>query len=157
MGACLSLWATGCDRQVAVEEKVDLAQEEQAIRAITTKWLDLDKAHDSASQAELFDQDSVVIRENQEPVFGQAAIREMYAQYYEQNPELIPDWSTERIEIAASGDLAVEYGNWNSSNGGPDGTDSDQGKYVTVYRKTGGTWKVASDTSVSTKPEEPAQ
>lgn len=155
--ACLFLLATGCQRQAEVEQPPDLAQEEQAIRAISLNWLELDKARDAAAQAGLFDQDSVVIRANQEPAVGQAAIQEAFAQNYEQNPSSVPDWSTDRVEIAASGDLAVEYGSWSFSNSGPDGTGSDHGKYVTVYRKVGGAWKVASDTSVSTKPLQPAE
>lgn len=47
----------------------------------------------------------------------------------------------DRIEVAASGDLAVERGAYQSP--------TDEGRYVTVYRKVGGAWKVAADMSVS--------
>lgn len=155
---CLTLLSIGCaQQQVAPEPQVDLGQEKQAIRSVSESWLELDKAHDAAGQAELFSADAVVIWENQEPVVGKAAIQNMYEQYYEKNPSLVPGWSTDRIEIASSGDLAIEYGSWGWTNGGPDGTLADHGKYVTVYRKVDGSWKVLSDTSVSTKLEESAE
>ena len=53
-------------------------------------------------------------------------------------------WGGDRIDVAASGDLAVEHGSWQSS--------TDSGRYLTVYRKIGSDWKVGADMSVETAP-----
>ena len=58
-----------------------------------------------------------------------------------------------RVEVAASGDLAVEYGTWSETGLGPNGTEEDHGRYVTVFLKVNGAWKIAADASLSTKPE----
>jgi len=140
--------------QQTEKKPVDLKSEEQAIRSLSMKWLELDKAHDVAGQAALYADDGVTIRENEEPAVGPTAIQNLIIRFYEQNPKVIPNWGTDRVEIAVSGDLAVEYGSWSGTDFGPTGTEEDHGKYITVYRKVNGIWKVASDISLSTKPED---
>jgi uncharacterized protein (TIGR02246 family) len=147
----ISLWsllaACGC-----IKKQVDFAAEEQAIRAISLKWLEIDKARDAAGQVALFADDGTVFRENEGPYVGHSAIQNYYTHYYEKNPDYVPSWGTDHVKVAASGDLAVEYGSWQEKNS--DGTQKDYGKYITVYRKMNGAWKVAADMSLSTKPEE---
>ena len=144
---------TACAPQ-AEKQKVDLKTEEQAIRSLSMKWLELDKAYDAAGQAALFADDGVALRENEEPAVGPTAIQNLCIRFYEQNPKVIPNWGTDRVEIAVSGDLAVEYGSWTGTDFGPTGTEEDHGKYITVYRKVNGIWKVAADIALSTKPED---
>jgi ketosteroid isomerase-like protein len=81
---------------------------------------------------------------------GPAAIQETFIKSREKYPELVVNWTTDNVEIAASGDLAVEYGSYTMTNQGQE----DHGKYVTVYRKVNGTWKVAADIGTSTKPKD---
>ena len=64
------------------------------------------------------------------------------------------NWITDRVEIAASGDLAVEYGSYTDTGLGLNGTETDKGKYITVYRKVNGAWRVAADIGNSTKPKD---
>lgn len=143
----LILGFTGC-----LKQKVDLAAEEQAIRAISLKWLEIDKARNASGQTALFADDGTVFRENEGPYVGHSAIQNYYNHFYEKNPDYAPNWGTDHVNVAASGDLAVEYGSWREKN--PDGTEKDHGKYITVYRKMNGVWKVAADMSLSTKPED---
>ena len=72
----------------------------------------------------------------------------------EKNLKEDPTWSTDRVEIATSGDLAIEYGSWKTTSLGQDGTEEDYGKYVTIYRKVNGTWKISGDIGQTTKPAE---
>jgi len=95
--------------------------------------------------------DGVEYNMNQEPFVGPAAIQRRSTQNQKENPKEVVNWTTDRVEIAASGDLAVEYGSYTDSGSGLSGTETDQGKYVTVYRKVNGTWKVAADIGNSTK------
>jgi uncharacterized protein (TIGR02246 family) len=133
-------------------QQADKKQDEQAIRAISKNWLELTKKHDAAASSALFADDGVSYGMNQEPFVGPAAIKKHFSEDFAQNPKEEIDWSTDRVEVASSGDLAVEYGKYNVKGLGKDGTISDQGRYVTVYRKVGGTWKVSADIGSSTKP-----
>jgi uncharacterized protein (TIGR02246 family) len=132
--------------------KTDLKNDEQAIRSISKNWLELTKKHDAAACAALFAEDGVSYGTNEEPSVGPAAIQKHITLEQGQNPKESVDWSTERVDISASGDMAVEYGKYSATGLGPNGTDSDMGKYVTVYRKVNGIWKVSADIGTSTKP-----
>ena len=142
---------TACAPQ-AEKQQVDFESEDQAIRSISIKWLELSKSRDAAGIAALFTEDAVLIRQDQQPV-GQTAIQEFLTEYMELNPEAVSNWSTDRVDIATSGDLAIEYGSWTTTSLGPNGTEEDYGKFVTIYRKVDGTWKISGDIGQSTKPE----
>ena len=146
-----------CVQQQAGMQKVDLNAEEQAIRSISIKWLELQKNNDAAGCAALFADDGISYSVNVEPAIGPAAIQETFIKSREKNPGMIVNWTTDRVEIASSGDLAVEYGSFTVTNKEPSEIPEDHGKYVTVYRKVNGTWKVAADIGTSTKPKESSQ
>lgn len=133
------------------KQKVDLAAEEQAVRSISLKWLETDKAHDAAGQTAFFADNGMVFRENEGPYVGHTAIHNYCSQFFMKNPNYVPDWGTDQVQVAASGDLAVEFGSWREMN--LDGSEKDHGKYITIYRKVNGDWKVGADMSLSTKPE----
>jgi uncharacterized protein (TIGR02246 family) len=136
----------------AQQKPSDSKSDEQAIRAVSKNWLELTKKHDAAGSAAVFAADGVSYSSNHEPYVGIAAITKHYSDDLVQNPKQAVDWTTEKVEVAASGDLAVEYGKFNVTGLGPDGKGSDNGKYVTVYKKVNGTWKVAADIGTSTVP-----
>ena len=138
----------------AQQKPIDSKSDEQAIRSLSMKWLDLTRKHDVAACAALFADDGIEYSSNKEPSVGPAAIAKEITKTQEKNPKEEVNWSTERVEIAASGDLAVEYGKYDVKGLGKNGTKSDQGKYITVYRKVNGTWKVAADIGTSTKPKD---
>ena len=137
--------------QQAEKKQVNLKTEEQAIRSISMKWLELQKSHNAAGEAALFADDGVSYDMNQEPSVGPAAIQRRIIQDQKENPKEVVNWTTDRVEIATSGDMAVEYGSYTDTGSGLSGNETDQGKYVTVYRKVNGTWKVAADIGSSTK------
>jgi uncharacterized protein (TIGR02246 family) len=140
----------------AEKPQVDYKAEEQTIRSISMQWMELRNNKDAAGIAALFADDAVLIRQNQQPI-GPAAIQKYIAERIETNPKAIINWSIDRIEIATAGDLAIEYGSYKSMNMGTEGTDEDFGKYVAIYRKVNGTWKVSVDINQTTKPDEDSQ
>jgi uncharacterized protein (TIGR02246 family) len=147
----IALSAAACAPPAAAP--VDLAAEEQAVRAVSMQWLELQRARDMAAIAALFTDDGKLFREHNEPAVGPAAIEAYLTRDQAENPNSVANWTTDRVEVAATADLAVEYGTWSDTGLGPNGTEQDQGRYVTVYRKVNGAWKVAADISLSTKPE----
>jgi uncharacterized protein (TIGR02246 family) len=140
--------------QKVEKKQVDLKAEEQAIRAISMKWLELVKSNNAAGVAALFADDGAEYNENQEPSVGPAAILRSITQDLKENPKEVVNWTTDRVDIATSIDLAVEYGSYTFTGLGLNGTGTDHGKYVTVYRKMNGIWKVVADITNSTQPKE---
>ncbi|MGQ0733091.1 MAG: YybH family protein [Acidobacteriota bacterium] len=132
----------------AAPPAVDAAAEEQAIRAMSAKWLELERAKDAAGVAAQFLDDATVTWAGTGTATGPAAIEALLTKSWSEAPSVVTTWSTDRVHVAASGDMAVEQGTW-SSTGGP--TGDDHGKYITLYRKVNGAWKVAADTSGSLK------
>jgi ketosteroid isomerase-like protein len=117
----LIFFALTASAQQAIKKQVDLKTEEQAIRSISMKWLELVNNHDAAGIAALFANDGIEYNENQEPAVGPVAIQKSFIQTQLQNPKEVVNWTTDRVEIAASGDLAIEYGSWTDTGLGLNG------------------------------------
>ena len=139
---------TGCMPERATQA-VDTAADEQAIRAISAQWFELAKQKDAASIANLFADDGRLVWPGQDPIEGRDAVWDFMANNFSASPMQSLDWSTDRVVVAASGDLAVVYGTYSDENLGLDGTGEDRGSYVTVYRKIDTTWRIATDVSAS--------
>ena len=126
---------------------VDLAAEAEAIRARSAEWLGFTRRKDAAGIASLFADDGRVVWAGQDPVVGPVAIQEFLAGDFERSPDRTSSWAPDRVEVAPSGDLAVEYGSYTSAPG-PDAEVDEEGNYSTVYRKVDGAWRIVSDFSV---------
>jgi uncharacterized protein (TIGR02246 family) len=135
--------------------QVDLAAEEQAVRDRSMAWLAASQARDPAAEAALFADDGIAFRENRDAIVGPAAFQAYSAEQYAQNPNSSITWTVDQVHVATAGDIAYEMGTFQFTGGGPTGTEEDSGKYVTVWKKVNGEWKVAADIGVSTKPEAP--
>jgi uncharacterized protein (TIGR02246 family) len=138
------------------EPMVDVAAEEAAIRALSARWLELEGARDAAAIAGLFADDGRLVWSGQDPVIGPAAIQAFLVKEYAENPKQTTAWTTERVMIAAGGDMAVEYGAYANAATGMDGMGTSRGSYVTVYQKAGGAWKIKADASASATPSAPS-
>ena len=148
MGACLLF--TACSQ--AETTKPDLAAEEQAIRAADGRWMEAAKARDAAAGAALIASDGLVYREHNDPM-GPEAFQTFTAKEFADNPQMEITWTTDKIQMAESGDLAVQTGEYHVMHLGPKGDGEDKGRFVTVWKKTGGEWKVAQDIGSTTMPE----
>ena len=154
IGMIIFFALSACTQQTD-RQKVNLQTEEQAVRALSKHWAELFRNIDPTGEASLFLENGVVYREKQEPVVGQKAIRDLFdSDHKEQNPKQISNWITDRVEVSESGELAIEYGDWSYTGGDISGTKEDHGKYISVYKKVNGKWKISTDMSLSTKPEE---
>ena len=133
--ACLIL-SVSC--APAASPEIDLGVEEAAIRAADARWLEAFQAHDAMGEAAAFSSDGVEYRMFQEPVVGPDAIEAHDLAFFAENPSLDVTWSTDEIHIAASGDLAIQTGEFRASGVGPDAA----GRILTVWKKEDGEWKV---------------
>ena len=123
---------------------VNIGADEQAIRGLVDRWLQLVKTKDAAGIAALYTEDGAVMPPNASIGQGRAAIQRTWASMM-QTPGFALTFAPEQIVVSASGDMALDRGTY-SLTIAPDGTtQTDTGKYVVVWRKIGSEWKAAAD------------
>ena len=146
---CAALLAASCSSASIVP--VDLAREEQAIRDLDARWLKAAQSRDAAGEAAVFASDGVAYREHMEPIVGPPAVEAYVAKFTRENAKANVTWSTDAVAFASAGDLAVQTGTYHlTALGGGDGEDT--GRFVTVWRKENGAWKVTHDIGSTTTP-----
>jgi ketosteroid isomerase-like protein len=131
--------------------KADLAAEERAIRAADAAWLKAAQAKDVATEVAVLAPGGMVIRQNQ-PALDAAAFQAHITKDHAENPKSMSTWTTDSIRVSESGDWAVQTGQYHVTGLGAKGDGTDSGRFVTIWTKSGGAWKVQQDTSVSTSP-----
>jgi uncharacterized protein (TIGR02246 family) len=140
-----ALALAGCNK--AVESKVDTAAIEKQIRDNEAKWMAAYNSHDAAALASNYAEDAVLANPDTPLVSGLDAIRKETAGFAA-DPNLKIDFSSDRVGVAASGDLAYSRGHYSMTYTDPDTkkpADS-TGHYLTVYRKQAdGSWKAVED------------
>jgi uncharacterized protein (TIGR02246 family) len=147
-----SLFASCSQPAPASAPKPDMATEEKAIREADATWLKAAQARDASAEAAVFATDGVAYREHTDPLVGPVAFQEWSAKEYVENPKEVAAWTTEAIQITDSGELAVQTGQFHVAGLGPKGDGEDKGRYVTIWKKVNGEWKVAHDISSTTMP-----
>jgi uncharacterized protein (TIGR02246 family) len=137
---------------------VDLSAEAvAAVQAASDAWALTAAESDAEAFASFYTDDAVLVFEQGDDLAGIDAIRgaitEMMA-----DPNFDLAFAADRIEAAASGDLAWEHGTWSMTTTGEDGAPATVGgTYVAVWRKEAdGTWKCVADVPVSGAPAEGA-
>lgn len=135
----------------------DLAADERAIREADARWLKAAGARDAAGEAALYAADGVAYREHLDPAVGPSAIQAQAAQFNARNPTAQVTWTTDTVHVAQAGDLAVQTGQVRLTGLGPKGEIEDRSRFVTVWKKVNGEWKVAYDIGATTMPETPGQ
>ncbi|MFZ2509148.1 MAG: DUF4440 domain-containing protein [Steroidobacteraceae bacterium] len=143
--------ASACAQKVPVAPAVDLAAEAQAVRDRSVTWLQMAQTKDipglvndiyTADAVSMFDGDirkgSVAIRASEESRLAA--------------PEQTFSWSTTNVQVAKSGDLAYELGDFWFDTDGAGEQQVISGEYVVVWTKADGTWRVAVESSTATQP-----
>lgn len=125
---------------------VELDAEREALATFTPEWAGLALANDAAGIAAMFSDDGILLRHGLSPAVGPESVEAFLAERFARNPAADDVIETERIEVAASADLAFELGAWSYPASGRNG------RYVTVFRKEGGAWRIAADASFDTTP-----
>ena len=149
----VSLVAACSQPAPAAAPKVDLVAEEQAIRNADAGWLKATQAKDAAGEGAVFASDGVAYREHVDPLVGPAAFQAYTTKFQTDNPKVNSVWSTDAIRVADSGDVAIQTGEYHLTGMGPKGDGEDKGRFVTVWKKVNGEWKVAHDIGSTTMPE----
>jgi len=131
-----------------------LAADEQRIRELSAKWQQALLERDAATQASMFAPDGLSYHDGREPLVGPSAILEWEKRAVTQHPKAKITTTTTEIRIAASGDLAVQSGEGQLTNLGENGDDHaiHRQRFLTIWKKVNGEWKVAHDMAVNTTP-----
>ena len=107
--------------------------EEEAIRATSARWLDFSNQQDAAGVAGLFADDGWLVWEDRPPTSGREAVEEFMRRQFAEAPAEAGGFGPDRIDVSASGDLAVEQGSSSSP--------TVEGRYLTVHKKIENEWK----------------
>jgi uncharacterized protein (TIGR02246 family) len=135
---------------------VDLAAEEQAVRDLSMQWMEAYRAQDGATFVNLFAPDGASFFDGKLLEGREAILADMESNWSE-SPDFTIAWSTSSVEMAGSGDLAVERGVWEYDPDGPGEAEGVNGQYVTTWKKIDGQWQVIMDIGGVVNPEEAAE
>jgi uncharacterized protein (TIGR02246 family) len=144
----LALAAGGCNLMTRV---VDRESEAQAIRALDAQWVAAVAAKDAAKVAAFYAPDGRVMPPNGSAVQGTDAVTKFWQGLFGL-PNLSLAFAPTEVVVAKSGDLASDIGAYTLAFDGDQGRIEDAGKYVVVWTKVKGQWKVAADMFSSDAP-----
>ena len=127
--------------------KVDIAAEEQAIRAKESAWMDAYNKHDGNALASQYE-DNAGLASYGMALMTDSSARGAFLKGFASDPALKVDFASDRIIIAASGELASSRGHYTMTFTDPATKEprTETGSYLTVYRKAAdGSWKAIED------------
>ena len=129
----------------------DTAADEAAIKADPVAWMNAYNAGDADGVANLYAEDAVLMPPGVPAVTGRAAIKEFVASDSTQAKAAGLTFKVdEPTGIGVSGDLGWANGTYSVTDGA--GSTVDNGKYLAVYRRIDGKWKLIRDTWNSDSP-----
>jgi uncharacterized protein (TIGR02246 family) len=139
---------------VQTTTSAERSADDKAIRDLAARWQAALLARDADVQASMFADDGVSYHDGQEPLVGPSSIRAWESRSKASHPKAIITATTDRIQIAAAGDMAVQTGEGKLTSLGGNGEDQavHRQRFVTVWKKVGGEWKVAHDIAVNITP-----
>jgi uncharacterized protein (TIGR02246 family) len=107
---------------------------------VADAWVERYAAHDAAGVAALYTEDAQLLPPDMEAVSGRAAIQEFVAKT---NPPDAPQFEIATIETLVFGDYAHRQGSFTVKD--PAGAVLESGKFMELWKKTGGKWLIHRD------------
>ena len=144
MLACGSAMLGGCKSHA---DRVDTAGIEKQLRDNEAKWNAAYAARDGEALAGAYADDAALANPGAPLATGKAAIRKETAAFAA-DPNLKVEFAADRIQVAASGDLAYTRGHYAMTYTDPATRQpvSGTGSYLTVWQKqSDGSWKAVED------------
>ncbi len=123
---------------------VEPATVEQEIRDLDKKWVGAVVRGDLAMIVGFYAPDGAFLLPNAPPAVGPEAVGKAWKGLMGL-PNVSLNFRPTRIDVAASGDLATDIGTYDLTFSGESGRVRDEGKYVVVWKKINGEWKVLAD------------
>ena len=133
-------------------ESFDLAAMRKVIEENNARFT---RAHETGDQAlidAMFTEDAKSLPSDSEPVIGRAAISKLTADYIAFG---VAEFSEETTDFYGNEELLIDQGNYVMVYGKDKTTE--KGKYLNVWKKEGGTWKIYSNVWNTNAPPAPAK
>jgi ketosteroid isomerase-like protein len=138
----------GC--AAASNPEINLAAEEAALRQADDDFAAAGAAKDVNALMSFFAPDATMLMQNQPAVRGIDGIRGLFDQIVPALGSM--SWSATEVMVAAAGDIGITRGTYHMTLQTPAGPVDDVGKYVTVWKKVDGQWKVVYDVGNTDMP-----
>ncbi|MFQ5528278.1 MAG: YybH family protein [Thermoanaerobaculia bacterium] len=122
------------------------------IRSLNESWLAAASRRDLAGMMAVYAPDAQELLPDMLPLVGRDSIRAFYKSLIERLPRFAHHFAPEEITVASSGDLAVVRGSYRFT---PDTLKPRQvyeGKYVGVWRRRAGEWRLFINISNGNAP-----
>lgn len=129
------------------------ASDEQQIRDLEQQWAEAVEERDLEAIVGLFAEDGQIMPPNAKSVKGRKPIAEAWQGILDL-PELDFSFAPTAVNVAGSGDMAYVIGTYQLAYQGEEARVEDAGKYVDVWEKIDGEWKVVIETYNSDLPHE---
>ena len=124
-------------------------QARTAIEAANKKFAAAAAKADAAAMAALYTTDAAAYPANSDIVSGRDAIQTLWKSVIDSG---ITQVELNTSEVEAAGDIAYETGAYVMKM--KDGTLADRGKYVVIWKRTGGDWLIHRDIWTTSQPAE---
>jgi len=134
----------GCVEKSESEAAQGAGADHQAIQDTNAQWLRLIKDGNSAAVAELYTPDGAIMPPGAPKAQGPKAIEKVWRGLMA-TPGFRLTFKADDITVSSAGDMALDRGTYRLETGSPSASTQDVGKYVVVWRKIEGKWKVAAD------------
>jgi len=132
-------------------EPVDFEAETEVLRELGLQWAAAESNKDLDAALALYWDDAVMLVPNQNPIVGSAALRPAFEAFF-QMPFTSLESGPVEIEIAESGEMAYSWANYYISVPGPEGSVTMSNKFIAVWTKRDGEWKISANMSNSNPP-----
>lgn len=136
VAACTSAPSPTADRQM----------EERAIRQLNQQWSDATKRKDIDGILSFYAPGGTAAFPDKPAAVGTEALRKLWSEDLAIPGLLTLSWEPERIDVSTSGDFASDFGRVYSEWQTPQGVVKSTDKYLAVWKKIDGAWKVSYDT-----------
>jgi uncharacterized protein (TIGR02246 family) len=114
------------------------------IEALNAKAMDAFRRRDAVALGDSFAPDGKFLGAHQPIAVGRAEIAKAWSALMAL-PNVSAHWGSREVEVALSGEVAIELGTYSLAFDGPTRRIEDVGKYIVVWRKEGETWKIVAD------------
>jgi len=125
---------------------VDIQAEKDIIRNLEDQWAVAFRATDTEKLLSLYGTDAISMSSDKPTLIGLQAIRKSIESLVTDTTLLFNSYkyTTEAVEVSASGDLAYVRGHDEITLKTKDGLVQDKGRYIDIWKKLDGQWKIIS-------------
>lgn len=134
---------------IACVAYADNAEEQQArkrIESLQQEWVEAVARGDVDIIVGFYAEDAWFLPAGSPPLHGHEAIRRWWERTLADPPWQSLDFGPTEIVFSEDGNLAYDVGTSRTTIAGGDGETVQKGKYLVVWEKIDGDWKVAADT-----------